>query len=248
MANHNLPTNTSAYTDVLSIIDQRLDDIATGLDPAVPGANMSNLPLYAVRWSSVDKKWLKQTSAGNWADLETLYNINISGNAATVTNGVYTNTAQTIGGQKTFSSNVSLLNGTAEMQVGLGSGGGYAYGNTTKAGFGNGTNSIELDLATGDTTATGNITALSDISLKTDLIQISDALTKVCSLTGYTYTRIDTKQKQTGLIAQDVEKILPEATLKSEKYLSIAYGNLVGLLVEAIKDLNNEIKTLKAKL
>lgn len=88
----------------------------------------------------------------------------------------------------------------------------------------------------GNFTALGNVTAYSDIRLKTDLAKITDALSKVKSLSGYTYTRIDSGERQTGLIAQEVQKVLPEAVITSDKYLSLAYGNLVGLLVEAIKD------------
>jgi len=76
--------------------------------------------------------------------------------------------------------------------------------------------------------------------------QISDAVNKVQQLTGYTYTRIDTGEKQTGLVAQDVQKVLPEAVMEGEN-LSVAYGNLVGLLVEAIKELKQEIEILKSK-
>ena len=63
-------------------------------------------------------------------------------------------------------------------------------------------------------------------------------------LTGYTYTRTDSGERQTGLIAQDVQKVLPEAVVDGE-HLSLAYGNLVGLLVEAIKELRAEVAALK---
>ena len=69
---------------------------------------------------------------------------------------------------------------------------------------------------------------------------------KVSSLTGYTFDRIDTGESQTGLIAQDVLKVLPEAVGCAEDgTLTLAYGNLVGLLVEAIKELKGEIEELK---
>ena len=75
---------------------------------------------------------------------------------------------------------------------------------------------------------------------------ISNALDKVMTLTGYTYTRKDSKQRQTGLIAQNVEKILPEAVMTNEEGIkALAYGNLMGLVVEAIKELKREIKELK---
>jgi hypothetical protein len=101
--------------------------------------------------------------------------------------------------------------------------------------------------STGDLTAAGNVTAFSDSRLKTDLEVIPDALNKVQQLTGYNYTRIDTGVRQTGLIAQDLQKVLPEAVINNGEYLSVAYGNLVGLLVEAIKELKQEIEELKSK-
>lgn len=98
----------------------------------------------------------------------------------------------------------------------------------------------------GSITASGNITAYSDIRLKTNLVEIGDALSKVKQLTGYTYTRIDTGERQTGLVAQDVQKILPEAVQENEDgTLSVAYGNLVGLLVNAVKELNAKVEALE---
>lgn len=97
----------------------------------------------------------------------------------------------------------------------------------------------------GNFTATGNVTAYSDSREKTDLHRIADALEKVCSLTGYTYTRTDTGAKQTGLIAQDVQKVLPEAVLEGER-LSLAYGNMMGLMVEAVKELTARVKALES--
>lgn len=99
--------------------------------------------------------------------------------------------------------------------------------------------------ASGSITASGNVTAYSDAKLKTDMVQIQDALDKVGSLTGYTYTRKDTGHRETGLIAQDVQAVLPEAVKDNEGTLSLAYGNLVGLLVEAIKELRAEVDELR---
>ena len=96
-----------------------------------------------------------------------------------------------------------------------------------------------------DLTSSGNITAFSDVRLKTDLEVIPYALAKVQQLTGYTYTRTDSGARQTGVIAQDLIKVLPEAVNDSGEYMSVAYGNIVGLLVEAIKELKAEIDLLK---
>lgn len=98
-----------------------------------------------------------------------------------------------------------------------------------------------------DLTSSGNVTAYSDARLKTDLEVIPDAVSKVQQLTGYTYTRTDSGERQTGVIAQDLIKVLPEAVNDSGEYLSVAYGNIVGLLIEAIKELKAEIEVLKNK-
>ena len=97
--------------------------------------------------------------------------------------------------------------------------------------------------------AWGNISAYSDARLKTDLVRIDDALYRVSGLAGYTFTRTDSGERQTGLLAQDVQKVLPEAVSEAENgTLSLAYGNLAGLLVEAIKELAVEVAAIKAKL
>lgn len=87
MADHSKPTLTSTYASFVADLDARLDDLAFGLDPATTSA--SNLPSGAVRWSSGAAKWQKYNGSA-WLDLAALYAISISGNAGTVTNGVYT--------------------------------------------------------------------------------------------------------------------------------------------------------------
>jgi len=99
---------------------------------------------------------------------------------------------------------------------------------------------------TGNFTAIGNVTAFSDPRLKTDLARISDALQKVSLLTGYTYERIDTGERQVGLLSTDVEAVVPEAVHKGGDYDAVNYGGLVGLLVEAIKELTTRVEKLEA--
>jgi len=106
----------------------------------------------------------------------------------------------------------------------------------------------------GSFTATSNITAYSDRKLKDNLEVIPNALDKVSQLTGYTYDRIDMDGvRQSGLIAQDVQEVLPEVIVNNvdpdsgEETLSVAYGNMIGLLVEAVKELKAEVEELKGK-
>lgn len=107
-------------------------------------------------------------------------------------------------------------------------------------------NCLQMD-GSGNLTMLGNVTAYSDIRIKKDLARIENALSKVEALTGYTFTRTDTDQRQTGLIAQDVQKVLPEAVMDDGERLSLAYGHLAGLLVEAIKELKSEVDALKTQ-
>lgn len=102
----------------------------------------------------------------------------------------------------------------------------------------------------GSLTAAGNITAYSDERLKRDIEIIPDALAKVSQLKGVTFTDKETEERRTGLIAQDVQKVLSEAVIQPEgqEHLAIAYGNTVGLLVEAIKELKAEVDELKSQL
>ena len=103
----------------------------------------------------------------------------------------------------------------------------------------------------------GNITAFgntSDIKLKENIEVIPNALDKVKQLKGITFNYKKDGKVSTGLIAQDLEKVLPEAVYEScdidndeDKHLAIRYGNTVGLLVEAIKELEARVKELEDK-
>jgi hypothetical protein len=99
----------------------------------------------------------------------------------------------------------------------------------------------------GDITASGTVTANSDEKLKENVITIENALEKVLSLRGVEYDRIDSGDHQIGVIAQEVEKVVP-AVVYGDEIKSVAYANLVGLLIEAIKEQQKEIDELKKKL
>lgn len=110
------------------------------------------------------------------------------------------------------------------------------------------TQTLVLD-ASGNLTATGNVTAYSDVRLKKDFEKISGALNKVKALAGYTYTRVDTEERHVGLVAQEVREVLPEAVKEDQDgKLSLAYGNMVALLVEAIKELDDKIESIRTKV
>lgn len=99
----------------------------------------------------------------------------------------------------------------------------------------------------GSFTATGNVTAFSDVRLK-DNIETLDG-SKVLEMRGVSYTKEG--EKGSGVIAQELEKVAPELvhTMEDEDGTkSVAYGNLVGYLIEAVKDQQKQINDLKAQL
>ena len=98
----------------------------------------------------------------------------------------------------------------------------------------------------GNLTALGNITAYSDARLKTDIKTIDNALDKVTKLRGVSYKRLDTQEAGIGVIAQEIENVLPEV-VQDGSYKSVAYGNVVGVLIEAIKELKAELDEHKKK-
>lgn len=104
---------------------------------------------------------------------------------------------------------------------------------------------LDID-TTGSVTFSGNVTAYSDIRLKTNIEPIKNALADTCKLTGVTFDRLDSAIKGIGVIAQEVQKVCPRAVEEDKDgYLSVAYGNLVGLLIEAIKELNAKVEKLE---
>jgi len=88
-----------------------------------------------------------------------------------------------------------------------------------------------------------DIAAYSDESLKTDIKPISDALNKVLQLNGVNYRRKDNIDKLCmGVIAQNIETQCPEVVYEHNNIKTVAYQNLVALLIEAVKDLYTIIK------
>ena len=86
------------------------------------------------------------------------------------------------------------------------------------------------------------VTATSDERLKSDIETIDNALDKVMNMRGVSYTK--QAEKGVGVIAQEIEKVLPEVVTDGE-YKSVAYGNIVGVLIEAIKEQQKQIDELK---
>jgi len=127
----------------------------------------------------------------------------------------------------------------------------------------NGSGSDEMTIASdGDVTILGTLTESSDIRLKENIETIPNALSKVNQLRGVTYnwnetSGKDTEAKQIGMIADEVEEVVPELVKTDsvkgafdedglDNIKSLKYGNVVGLLVEAVKELTARIEALES--
>ena len=113
----------------------------------------------------------------------------------------------------------------------------------------NGVTKLSLD-SSGNLTATGNVGAYSDMALKEDIYEIENALDKVKKLRGVHFTKKADKSKEIGVVANEVEKVVPELVdeIEDEKLGTIKtmkYANTVGLLIEAVKDLSKQVEELK---
>lgn len=101
----------------------------------------------------------------------------------------------------------------------------------------------------GTITANGDVVAFSDKKLKENLEIIDNPLDKISKLSGYTYDRIDQDNRRSvGLIAQDVQKVLPEAVTETDGTLGVNYNGVTAALVEAVKALQKEVEELRRQV
>jgi alpha-tubulin suppressor-like RCC1 family protein len=174
-------------------------------------------------------KW-KQAYAGNQvtyaiqteADINLLDQLAASGGGITVTDDTSTNATRYL----TFTSATSGSISTENVS-------------STK---------LTFNPSTGDLTVGGNVTANSDLNLKEDIVTIPDALQKVRDMRGVSFSWKENGRKSIGVVAQEVEKVLPELVNETDGVKSVAYGNIIGLLIEAIKEQDKRIDDLERRL
>jgi hypothetical protein len=115
-----------------------------------------------------------------------------------------------------------------------------------------GTTLMQMDRS-GNVTFTGNVTAYSDERIKTNIKKIDNALGIVRQLNGVTFEYIEDGRHGLGVIAQNVEKVLPMLVSEipssnGQMYKNVAYGNMVGVLIEAAKEQDQEVIDLRARV
>jgi len=207
-------------------------------------------------------------SAGTLKDLVTFQDtgtVILSGGSLSLTNGTsnlvtFSNfgTAVPSTGTRSTGTKISLWNelsiGNSEYAIGME---GNAMWNSVSSTSSNfkwyGGTTLALTVSgTGNVTAVGDVSAFSDARLKDNIVQISEAIDTVCQLRGVRYRDKRSNKSKIGLVAQEVLTVLPEVVNKHEVesneadgYYSVAYGNLVAVLVEAVKELNVRMKALE---
>ena len=132
--------------------------------------------------------------------------------------------------------------GAYAMNVGLGTDNVFRMG-----GWSMSSNAFQMD-GSGNLTMLGNVTAYSDARIKKDVVTVTNALDLVGKMRGVTYTRKDTGEAGVGVIAQEMLEVLPQVVQQGvgdDDTLSVAYGNIVGVLIEAIKELRTEVEMLR---
>jgi hypothetical protein len=97
---------------------------------------------------------------------------------------------------------------------------------------------------TGDLDVLGDISSSSDINLKENIKTVENSLNTLTQLRGVSFDWKKTGRSSYGVIAQELEEILPEL-VKNGEVKSVNYNGLIGVLIEAVKELSEEVKELK---
>jgi hypothetical protein len=186
--------------------------------------------------------------------------------ATTVSNDIGTKAAKTttisagsgLTGGGDLSANRTISHADTSSQSSVNNSGTTFIQDITLDGFGHVTNInsatvsgfVQENTAVTFTTVTAdNFNSTSDVRKKTNIDTISDATDKVKNLRGVSFNWTESGESSIGLIAQELEQVIPEVVSTDEEGLkSVSYGNLVGLLIEAIKDQQNQINELKTKV
>ena len=179
-----------------------------------------------------DDSLIVSTTANGLANNSGDFTLDVAGDIfldAGGTNIQFKDDGTTFGGVENNSSNLRINSGTTTAVD-------FSGANATFAGT----------LASGAITSSGNITAFSDERLKTNIKTIESGLDKVSKMRGVTFNRDD--KLDSGVIAQELEEIAPELVKTADDEMgtkSVAYGNMVGYLIEAVKELKVELDNHK---
>ena len=125
---------------------------------------------------------------------------------------------------------------------------GDSYFNGGNLGVGTSSPSEKLEVS-GNILASGDITAYSDARIKENVETLPNALESVKAMRGVTYNKIGEEKQSIGVIAQEVQAVLPQLVSEhKDEMLSVAYGNITAVLIEAIKEQQDIISQLEERI
>ena len=107
-----------------------------------------------------------------------------------------------------------------------------------------GSNSNDTNITTTGNVSATNFNSTSDVTLKQDVSVIDNALEMISQLEGVSWKWKETLKPSLGVTAQNVEKVVPEL-VSNENHKSVNYNGLIGILIEAVKELKSEVDELK---
>lgn len=175
----------------------------------------------------------------------TASSLSVSGSSALTTLSVSGTSALT--GATTMVGNLTIQSGSSERSITLGSTGGYFFGNSTTNGWKDSAGNAKVSWDTsGNFTAAQNITAYSDARLKQNVMTIDNPFDYINRMRGVWYRRIEDDKAGTGVIAQEVQAVIPELVHEHDGMLSVAYGNFAGVFIEALKILDARLSKVEA--
>jgi hypothetical protein len=159
------------------------------------------------------------------------------------------------------SSVISVISTSTDSRINIGHSGNGGYVGYANLGSGAAANTFYITTGSGSTTSgirmnndgnvtvAGTITESSSIRYKENIETLKYGLDKIVQLRGVTYNKKDTGAKEIGLIAEEVESILPDVILRNQEGEpdSVSYGRITAVLIEAIKELKMEIEELKRR-
>lgn len=234
---HNLSANGIVTKTASGTVTARTMTQSTGIT-ITNGNGVAGNPTFAIDTSVVATVSTAQTITGNktFSGL-TIFDGNVQLNG---------NTVISQGDYISFDGKIVLSSNTTNGIISFGGSDTYfkSLNANTSIYFQDSTSTTKLTLNTtsGNLIVAGDVLAYSDSRLKSNIRPITNAIDKVSAMRGV-YFEKDGKQSL-GVIAQEIETIVPEAVIDGE-YKSVAYGNLVGVLIEAIKELKREVDELK---
>ncbi len=233
------------------VLDQQRTDAAFSINKTLGsiifGANYDTTPNFAYPASITavaSAGWTSTTDAST----DLVFYTDSTGQTSTDTANVTFGTERlriNSGGAVLIGSATSTGTATQPLQV---TGGAYVSGNLG-IGITNPTSRLHVVgdvLITGITTST-DFNSSSDIRLKENVKPIDNSLSKLSDLTGVSFVWKKTGSPSIGVIAQDVEKVFPELVGGFESK-TVNYNGLIGVLIEAVKELSNEVNELKKKI